>query len=334
MERDAELDHLVGGDAFALVFRVRKASVRQVETAVQLFGSERRVRRIDDDVAPSCSLQKSLSVHFVALFLDVSEVLGVKLGLLQAILVAVEHDVVLLDASGYLFLLADEGNLVGHLGHHLAHHLSCDTRLSILVVVKFRMEAIDCLVEPLNELQRGLFSHSICDEVGIAILKDAGAETLLPIVVVHHSAQACLDASEHDGHIGKELPEDVGIDDGGVLWTQVVPPVGTVCILAPEAAGSGVFVHHAVHASGRDAEEETGTSQLLEVAKIPVPVGLGHDSYAQALCLEQTPYDSGSEGRMVHIGICAEENHISLFPPTQVHLFPGRRQPIVVIKMC
>ena len=49
MDIYAELDHLVGGNALALIFNMRYARVRQVERGVNLLGSHRRIGWVDDD---------------------------------------------------------------------------------------------------------------------------------------------------------------------------------------------------------------------------------------------------------------------------------------------
>ena len=287
MERHAELNHLVGGDAFALVLGVRQARVGQVEASVEFLRRERRVGRIDHHphafathTLSTYHLQESLSMNLVALLLDVSEILGMKLRLSQAILEAVQHDVVLPDAARYLFFFEEPSRLRQFLCR-IAQHFPRDAGVAILVVMEQGMKVVDGFVESLHEFQRRLLAHAIRYQVGIAVTQNAWAKALLPIVVVHHAPEACFNAAEHNGNIGKELPQDVGIDDGGVLGTQVVTPIGTVRVLASEATGSGVFVDHAVHASRRDAEEEPRSPQLLEVAEVAVPIGLRHDADPQ-----------------------------------------------------
>ena len=108
-------------------------------------------------------------------------------------------------------------------------------------------------------------------------------------------AHGSLDAAEDDGHVGIELLEDLRIDDGGVFRTHVVTSVGAVGILGAQAAVGGVFVHHRVHAARGDAEEKTGATQLLEVAEVTVPVGLGYDGHAVAGGFEGPSDDGGTE---------------------------------------
>ena len=142
------------------------------------------------------------------------------------------------------------------------------------------------------------------------------------------AAQRGLDAAEDDGDVGEELLEDLGVDDGGVLGTHVVTPVGAVGILGAQAAGGGVLVDHRVHAAGTDAEEEPWPTQLLEVAVVAVPVGLGHDGHAVACCLQRASYDGGAERGVVDVGIAREEDDVHLVPSAQLQLLLRRWQEV------
>jgi hypothetical protein len=107
-----------------------------------------------------------------------------------------------------------------------------------------------------------------------------------------------------------------------------VTPIRAVCIFAPQTSSSGVFIDHAVHTTWRDAKEESRTPKLLEVAKVAMPIWLWHDANTQAFSFKQTSYYSSSECRMVHVGISAEEYHVSTIPTTQIHFFACCGKPI------
>ena len=94
MDVDAELDHLVGWDALALVFRMGLTGVGKVEGGVELCGGHRGVGWIDNHLRATYLLQQSLGMHHVRLFLDVAEVLGLCTFVAETFLVAVEYDVV------------------------------------------------------------------------------------------------------------------------------------------------------------------------------------------------------------------------------------------------
>ena len=306
MDVDGVTYHLVGGYALVLVFRVRQARVGQVEGGVELLGGHGGIGRIDDGIDIAHTLQEALCVHLVGLLFDVAEVLGFGTFGAQALLVGVEHDVVGRDATGDVALACEEDGL-GEVVDGLHG---------------------DALVELFGNAHDGLLAHTVADDVGSGIAEDTAAQGVLPVVVVGEPAERCLDASQHDGHIGEELPQDAAVDDGGVFRPAVVAPVGAIGILRAQAAVGGVFVDHRVHTSRRDAEEEARAAKLLEVAEVAVPVGLRHDGHAIAVSLEHTPDDGHPERRMVHIGIAREEDDVERVPSPQFQLFLGGGQEV------
>ena len=74
-------------------------------------------------------------MYFVAFFLDVAEVLCMKLWLFQTVFVAVEHNVVCFYASWNLFFRVKSNGLWQFLCH-FAKQLAGNARLAILVVVE------------------------------------------------------------------------------------------------------------------------------------------------------------------------------------------------------
>ena len=306
MDVDGVLDHVVGGDALALVFRMGLARVRQVERGVDLLRGHRRVGRVNDDISAVDTLQQPLGVHHVGLLLDMAEVLGLGPFVAQTLLVAVEHDIVFADATRNGVSLSEVDGLrnVAYLADGCSFGQSA------------------------SEFDVWFLAHAVDEQVGTRIDEDALAELFLPVVEVGESAQGGLDASEHDGHIGEELLQDAGIDDRGVLRSQVVTPIGAVGVLRAQTPIGGVLVDHRVHTAWRDAKEESGSPQLLEVAEVAVPIRLRHDGHAIACCLECAPDDSCSEGRVVDISISGEQNDVELIPSSEFELLLRRRQKI------
>ena len=296
---DRVLDHVVGGDALALVLGMGQARVGQVERMVELLGCQGRVGRIDYHQLLAYLLQDARGGILVAFFLDVAEIGGLLLLVLQAFFVGVEGDVAL--------YRADFAGKVGGLGN---------------VVQRASLH------QAAGQFDNGLLTHAIDEQVGSAIHQDAGAHTVLPIVVVRQASHTGLDASQEDGHVGEESFQDLRIDDGGVFGAHVGARVGRIGIVAAQAFVGGVFVHHGVHATGRYAEEQARTTQLLEVSQVVAPVGLGDDGHTQPFRLQYASDDGGAERGMIHIGIAAEDNYVQFVPPAEFHFFFGRGQPI------
>ena len=99
---------------------------------------------------------------------------------------AVEYDVVLADATGYVFLLRQ----INRLGN--VADVADGAPLSQLP----------------GEFDGCLLAHSVGNHVGSRVTEDTGAQPVLPIVVVRQAAHGRLNASQDDGHVGVELTEN------------------------------------------------------------------------------------------------------------------------------
>ena len=198
MQAHGKLYHLVSGNALALIFGVGQAGVGQVERAVYLLRRHRGKRRGDDQIPVAYLLEDALRVQFVALFFNVAKVGGVGAAVFQAGLMRSQLNVIFRNAAGDIFFIAQR--------HGLRHGLAPQQCVKVRRAAKGIGAAVQHAVfnfpaKPLN----GQFTHTIYNKVRPAVAKNAGAQPLLPIVVVGHAAQRCLDAAEHYGHVGKEL---------------------------------------------------------------------------------------------------------------------------------
>ena len=140
---------------------------------------------------------------------------------------------------------------------------------------------------------------------------------------MHHAPQTGFYASQHYRHIGVQLSQDFGVDDCRIFGAHVMASVRTIGILASESSCSRVFVYHGVHTSWCYTKEQPRSAQAFEIPIVSVPVGLRYDSHTQTFRFHDTSDDGSAKGRMVHIGICAEENDVSVIPSAQFH-FPTR----------
>ena len=216
-------------------------------------------------------MNESLGVIFVRFLLHMAEVLSLGAAVCEAALVGVEDDIIRGDGE-----FAGWGE-VDYLGYV--------TQFAELLTLR----------ECLGYGEGDLFAHAVGNHIGTRITEDAGAQTVAPVVVMGDTAQRCLYAAEYDWHIGKELFEYLGIDDGGIFRTAVVTTVRRIGILRAQTAVGSVLVDHGVHSSWRYAKEQAWATQFFEVAEVAVPVGLRHYGHTIARCLEGTTYHCGTE---------------------------------------
>ena len=178
---DRELNHLVSRYALALVLGMWQTGIRQVERAVEFVRGHRRIRRIDNGILVVYSLQQTLCVHLVRLLFDVPEIVCLRLLVAQTLLVAVQHDVVVANAVGYLLLTAEVNGL-----RNVVHCAYGQT-----------------FGEVAAEFHNRLLAHAVDYHVGTRVAEYALLQRILPVVVVRQTAQRSLDAAQYDGHIGE-----------------------------------------------------------------------------------------------------------------------------------
>ena len=281
MDVDGELNHLVGGNALALVFWMRIARIGQVERSVQLFRSHRRIGRVDHHVASIDTLQQALGMHHIRLFLNMAEVLCLCALVLQTLLMAVEYDVALSNATGNILFTREKYRLR-------------DVRN---LVNRESFAKFSC------QLDSRFLTHAVGNHVGTRVAENTLLQLILPVVVVRHTAQGCLDATQYDGHIRIQLAQYLAIDDGRIFWTHVMTTVRTIGILRAQTTIGGVFVDHRVHTARGNAKEEARASQLLKVSIVAMPVGLWHDGHTIACCFQGAPNDGSTKRGVIHIRV-------------------------------
>ena len=111
MQVHRELDHLVCRNGLALVLRMRQTGIRQVEGGIQLFGGHQREWWIHHHILAVGLLNHALGMHLVGFFLQMAHVFRLSLLVMQALLVAMQDDVILLESARDVLLLAVESHL-------------------------------------------------------------------------------------------------------------------------------------------------------------------------------------------------------------------------------
>src|SRR3712207_3906862 len=309
MDVDGELDHVVCRNPFAFVFGMGQTRIRQVERTVELFLAHGRVGRIHHDDAVAHRLRDARRAVFVRLLFDVPEVGRLFLLVRQTFFVRIEPDIARFVRK--LFFICHVGYLRNAVQRRAMY---AERRLRHTVGRPFLV-----FFQLPSQLDDGLFSHSVNQQVGAAVAKDAFSQRVLPIVVMAQSAHARLYASQYHRNVGVELFQYLRVNDGRIFRAHIGPPVGRISVFAAETLVGGVFVYHRVHTSGGNTEEQTGASQLLKVAQVIPPVGLGNNGNLQSFRFEDTSDYRRPERRMVYIRVAAEENHIQFVPSAKFH---------------
>ena len=252
------------------------AHIGEVERCVYFGCGHRRQHGIDFHHLAARFLPDHVSGIFIGFLLHMPEIERLEPWSLQAFLITMEHDVPIRrsvggDESGLLEVADIFGMLAGF--------------------------------DAAGEFGHCAFPHTVDYHIHRSIEQNGWAQAVFPIVIMRHSSKRCLDASGNHRHIGKEILENLGIYDCGIVGAHAVASAGCVSVVVAQPSGSGVMVHHRVHSAGRHAEEEARLAEFAEVAEVVAPVGLRHDSHPVTGLLERPSNHCGTKGGMVHIGI-------------------------------
>ena len=137
--------------------------------------------------------------------------------------------------------------------------------------------------------------------------------------------QACLDATDDNGHIFISLAATLGIYHHGVIRPFTRLPVRRIGIVAADLAIRGITIDHGIHVARRDPVKQVGLSESPKIADTG-PVRLGNDADPESLGLKHAADHRHAETGMVHVGIAADQNNIAGIPAQRIHLPTGNRQ--------
>ena len=167
--------------------------------------------------------------------------------------------------------------------------------------------------------QHGQFAHAVDEQVGLGIQQDGAAQAVGPEIVMGGAAQRSLDAAQDHRQAGEGLAGQVGIDQTGAVGTRTGLAAGGVGIIMALFAEGRVVGQHGVQRACADAHEKPGTAHDQQVVG-RLPAGLGHDAHAEAVGHQPAAQQHGPEGRVVHIGVAVDQQHVQFLPAQGLHL--------------
>ena len=144
MQVHRKLDHLVRRDAFSLVFGMGQPGVEQVERMVDFILRHRRIGRIDHYIPPAGGLDDTLRVVFVAFFLDMPEIFGLRLHVFQTVLMGVQDEVAGNDSAGNILLIIYRYRLGNAMPmcNHIAEGLHAYAGRTVLRVIQMGVSVL------------------------------------------------------------------------------------------------------------------------------------------------------------------------------------------------
>ena len=169
------------------------------------------------------------------------------------------------------------------------------------------------LPEPPGDLGHAALAHAVGEQVGAAVLEDAAAHGVVPVVIMRKAAQGGLDPADDHRRVGKGLSGAVAVNDDGAVGAAAALPAGGIEVVAAPLFGHGVVGDHRVEIAGVDQHGEARPAHGAEGVR-RVPVGLGEDGDAEPRLFQHAADDRGAEGRMIHIGVARDQQKVIPVP--------------------
>ncbi len=166
---------------------------------------------------------------------------------------------------------------------------------------------------------------AIDEQIGARVEEDRAAHFLRPVIEVRDPTKARFDAADDDRYLAERFARALRIDDHGTIGSLASFGIRRVRIVAPDASIRGVAIHHRIHVSGSDAEEQVRFAETFEIAR-RAPIGLRDHADAKSLCLEHAADDRHAEAWMIDVGVARHDDDVAAIPPERIHFFPRHRQ--------
>ena len=169
-----------------------------------------------------------------------------------------------------------------------------------------------------------LFTHAVHQQVRMTALQNGGQEPILPIVKMHKAAEAGLNAANNNRHMGPQALHHLGINHGGMIRPLAYRPTSSIFIHTAGIFGRCIMAQHGIKIATGNEHTQTGLTQGSKIFNL-IPSRLAQQRHLVALGFQHPANNRRTKGRMVHIGITADEQKIQLLPTTFCNFFLGNR---------
>ena len=141
------------------------------------------------------------------------------------------------------------------------------------------------LLQISGDFEKRPLTHAENQHIGTAVHQHGTAHGIRPIIIMRHAAQAGLNATDDNGHIGIKFPQAVAIDYSRPLRTEAGLAARRIRILMTHLFRRGKLIEQGIHIPRRDKKPQPWFSQAV---KIPgrMPVRLGNNPYFIAMLFE------------------------------------------------
>ena len=184
---------------------------------------------------------------------------------------------------------------------------------------------IPVLIQAAGTFQNSALAHAPDQQVSLGVHKNGAAQGVGPEIVMTDPPQGGFNAAQHQGQAGKGPARQVGVYQAGPVGPRARLAAGGVGIVMAFFTKGRVMGQQGVQGSGADAREQAGPPHGQQVVGA-VPAGLGHQAGAEAVMDQPARQQHAAEGRMVHIGVAVDQQHVQFVPAQGEHFFAGHGQ--------
>ena len=172
--------------------------------------------------------------------------------------------------------------------------------------------------QTMRHFHQRTFAVAEHQHVGFGIHQNRATNGIRPVVIVRGTAQAGLNTAENNRHIFPCFFTALGIDQRGAVRTFARNVVRRVGIVMAQSAIGGVTVDHRVHVACGHTKEQVRFTQTHKIVFV-VPLRLGDNPYAKALCFQHTSANCHAKAGMIDVCIAGNQNDVAAIPAKLVH---------------
>ena len=111
-------------------------------------------------------------------------------------------------------------------------------------------------VKTTGDLKNSSLSHSVDQEISLAVDQNRGPHGVRPEIIVRGTPQRGLDATQYHRQSGEGMPQQVRIDNAGTIRARSGATTGRVSIVMTLLPKGGVMRNHRIQRTGSDTRKQ------------------------------------------------------------------------------
>ena len=177
----------------------------------------------------------------------------------------------------------------------------------------------DAAVQRIRYGNDGTLSHAERQYIRLRIQQHRAFQRIVPVIIVRHAPQACLDAADDNGLFRISAADQIAVNNGCMIGPLSHHAAGRIEISGAPFFGDAVMIHHRIHIACAHQKAQSWFTEYVDAVFI-FPVRLGDDTHTIACVFQHTADDCRTERRMIDIGISDHKRKVHLIPSAPLHI--------------